>query len=57
MVFFGTLFCILGALIEIGALIAWIYILIHAFREYELWVGVVSVITPLFVYVAFDSKR
>ena len=57
MVFFGALLCILGVLIEIGALIAWIYILIHAFREYELWVGVVSVITPLFIYVAFDAFK
>ncbi|MCH2370815.1 MAG: hypothetical protein MK324_09830 [Pirellulales bacterium] len=57
LVFLGTLCCILAALIEIGALIAWIYILIHAFREYELWVGVVSIITPLFVYVAFDSFK
>lgn len=51
----GVLFCGIAALIEIGAFVAWIYILIRAFREYELWIGIVSLFTPFFVYVAFDA--
>ena len=51
----GVLLCGIAALIEIGAFIAWIYILIRAFREYELWIGVVSLLTPFFVYVGFDA--
>ena len=51
----GILLCGIAALIEIGAFIAWIYILIRAFREYELWIGIVSLLTPFFVYVAFDA--
>ena len=49
----GVLLCGIAALIEIGAFIAWIYILIRAFREYELWIGIVSLLTPFFVYVGF----
>ncbi|MBA61506.1 MAG: hypothetical protein CMJ76_03990 [Planctomycetaceae bacterium] len=55
MVALGILLCAAAVIIEIGALIAWIYILVHAFREYELWIGIVSIFTPLFVYVAFDG--
>lgn len=55
MVFLGILICGIAALIEIGAFVAWIYILIRAFREYELWIGIVSLFTPFFVYVAFDA--
>jgi hypothetical protein len=51
----GVLLCGIAALIEIGAFIAWIYILIRAFREYELWIGIVSLLTPFFVYVGFDA--
>ena len=51
----GVLFCGIAALIEIGAFVPWIYILIRAFREYELWIGIVSLFTPFFVYVAFDA--
>ena len=51
----GVLLCGIAALIEIGAFIAWIYILIRAFRDYELWIGIVSLLTPFFVYVGFDA--
>lgn len=55
MIFLGYLLYCTALLIEISAFVAWIYVLIHAFREYELWIGIVSVFTPLFVYVAFDA--
>ena len=55
MTFLGFLLCGVAVLIEIGAVVAWIYILLHAFREYELWIGIVSLFTPFFVYVAFDA--
>ena len=55
MVFLGILLCGTAVLIEIAAFVAWIYILVRAFREYELWIGIVSVFTPFFVYVAFDA--
>lgn len=55
MVFLVILLCGTAVLIEIAAFVAWIYILVRAFPEYELWIGIVSVFTPFFVYVAFDA--
>ena len=55
MAFLGILLCGTALLIEIAAIGAWIYILVRAFREYELWVGIISLFTPFFVYVAFDA--
>ncbi len=52
---FGILLCGAAVLIEIAAFVAWIYIIIRAFREYELWIGIVSLFTPFFVYVGFDA--
>jgi hypothetical protein len=52
---FGILLCAIAVLTEIAAFVAWIYILIRAFREYELWIGIVSLLTPFFIYVGFDA--
>lgn len=53
--FIGILLCGIAILVEIAAIVAWVYILVRAFREYELWIGIVSLFTPFFVYIAFDA--
>ena len=53
--FTGILLCGIAILVEIAAIVAWVYILVRAFREYELWIGIVSLFTPFFVYIAFDA--
>ena len=55
MVFLGIVLCGVAVIMEICAFIAWIYILVHTFREYELWIGILSLLTPFFIYVAYDA--